>query len=182
MVLADGGQHHPGQRVAPVIDARELSPPVRPEAPDAISRRRLPAGQAVLEPLQRRGYLPGRLPPLDCVCPLASGAPWGAAFPRHSFVAPQSRQRRAPPARSVFARSLPGRLGAPPSLVTPSSLLSPGSAAPLRLARCLPARFRGALGRRLPSSLLRRSSVQAAPRPSSSLGCDPAAISGWLRA
>jgi phosphatidate cytidylyltransferase len=32
--------------------------------------------------------------------PLASGALLGAVFPRRSFVAPQSRQRRAPPARS----------------------------------------------------------------------------------
>src|SRR5260221_9306562 len=32
--------------------------------------------------------------------PLASGAPSGAAFPRRSSLAPQSRRRRAPPARS----------------------------------------------------------------------------------
>src|ERR1700730_2830305 len=32
--------------------------------------------------------------------PLASGAPLGAALPRRSSLAPQSRHRRAPPARS----------------------------------------------------------------------------------
>src|SRR5450631_1032336 len=35
---------------------------------------------------------------LSCLC--ASGAPQGAAFPGRSFLAPQSRRRRAPLARS----------------------------------------------------------------------------------
>src|ERR1039457_6696951 len=37
---------------------------------------------------------------LTVLAPLASGAPLGAAFPRRSSLAPQSRRRRAPPARS----------------------------------------------------------------------------------
>src|SRR5216683_343869 len=46
--------------------------------------------------------------------------------------------------------------------------------APRRLAHALlPARLRGALGRRLPSSLVPRSSVQATPRPSGSLMLGP---------
>src|SRR5215472_4921787 len=78
--------------------------------------------------------------------PLASGAPWGAAFPPRSSLAPQSRRRRAPSARSrCVPRSPPGRLGAPPSLLARSSLVSPG-------------------GTGAPSAR-----VQAAPRPSSSL-------------
>jgi DNA-binding MarR family transcriptional regulator len=40
--------------------------------------------------------LPSSLVPCS---PLASGAPQGAAFPRRSSLAPQSRQHRAPPAR-----------------------------------------------------------------------------------
>src|ERR1700680_3146573 len=39
------------------------------------------------------------LAPADCASRLASGAPWGAAFPRRSFLAPQSRRHRAPLAR-----------------------------------------------------------------------------------
>src|ERR1019366_9335058 len=35
-----------------------------------------------------------------CALPLASGAPEGSAFPRRSSLAPQSRRRRAPLARS----------------------------------------------------------------------------------
>src|SRR5260370_15209412 len=37
---------------------------------------------------------------LTLLPPLASGAPEGTAFPRRSFLAPQSRRRRAPAARS----------------------------------------------------------------------------------
>src|SRR3984893_15760201 len=44
--------------------------------------------------------------PLRPCIPLACGALWGAAFPRRSFLAPQSRQRRAPPARSRLAGGL----------------------------------------------------------------------------
>src|SRR6266851_4220338 len=43
-----------------------------------------------------------------------------------------------------------------------------------------PARLRGALWRRLPSSLVPRSSVQATPRPSSSLTVSPARLRGAL--
>src|SRR5690348_1337641 len=38
--------------------------------------------------------------------PLAPGAPLGAVFPRRSSVAPQSRRRRAPSARSCHASAL----------------------------------------------------------------------------
>src|ERR1039457_5813594 len=41
--------------------------------------------------------------------PLASGALSGAAIPRRSFLAPQSRRRRAPPARSCGWPDLAGR-------------------------------------------------------------------------
>src|SRR5215469_2626606 len=55
---------------------------------------------------------------------------------RRKLLAPQSRRRRAPPARcasgSPAGRSLRHRL--PSSLVASSSLLNPGGAAPLRLA------------------------------------------------
>ena len=71
------------------------------------------------------------LAPFDAgLSPLASGLP--------------SARLRAP-----LSSRLRGRLEAPPSLVAPSSLLSPGGTAEASL----------------PSSLLRRSSVQAAPRP-----------------
>ncbi len=54
--------------------------------------------------------------------------------------------------------------------------LQPAPARRLRAAHALsPARLRGALGHRLPSSLVPRFSVQAAPRPSSSLMGGPAA-------
>src|ERR1700730_11698186 len=58
--------------------------------------------------------------PLRPCIPLACGALWGAAFPRRSFLAPQSRQRRAPPARSGSApqsrqrRAPPARSGSAP--------------------------------------------------------------------
>src|SRR6266851_8874895 len=39
---------------------------------------------------------------------LASGAPQGASFPRRSFLAPQSRRRRAPSAHSWCASGLLG--------------------------------------------------------------------------
>src|SRR5258708_32310930 len=45
-------------------------------------------------------------PPLIRYFPLAFGAPLGAAFPRRSFLAPQSRQRRAAAARSFRVRVL----------------------------------------------------------------------------
>src|ERR1700677_715364 len=103
--------------------------------------------------------------------PLAYGAPSSASFPRRSVLAPQSSRRRAPPARSCcVSRSPTGRLQAPPSLVARSSLLRPVGAAPLLLAHAVsPARLRGAFRRLLPSSLVPRSSVQSAPRPSGSL-------------
>src|SRR6266851_5290351 len=44
-----------------------------------------------------------RLRLMPCL-PLACGALWGAAFPRRSSLAPQSRPRRAPPARSLRGR------------------------------------------------------------------------------
>src|ERR1039458_5828554 len=40
--------------------------------------------------------------PLMLCSPLACGGPGGAAFPRRSFLAPQSRRHRAPPARSYL--------------------------------------------------------------------------------
>jgi hypothetical protein len=42
----------------------------------------------------------------------------------------------AGPRTCLVSRSPTGRFGAPPSLVARSSLLSPGGAAPLRLAHC----------------------------------------------
>src|SRR5262249_12659901 len=56
---------------------------------------------------------------------------------RRRLLAPQSRRRRAPPARSCvvpLASGAPLRHRLPSSLVAGSSLLSPGGAAPLRLA------------------------------------------------
>src|SRR5215831_4580886 len=75
-----------------------------------------------------------------CLCfSLAFGALFGAPpslVARRRLLAPQSRRRRAPPARCVSGspsgRFLGHRL--PSSLVAGSSLLSPGGAAPLRLA------------------------------------------------
>src|SRR5580693_6274371 len=71
-----------------------------------------------------------------------------------------------------------GAPAAPPSLVARSSLLSPGGAAPLRLAllaRSPPGRPR----HRLPSSPVPRSSVQAAPRPFGSVGGEAAEGDGY---
>jgi hypothetical protein len=88
-------------------------------------------------------------PPVSCsVSPLASGAPYGVAFPRRSFLVPWSRHRRVPLARSFLSpRPAPGRLMALPSLVARSSFLGPGIAAPLQLAhaavRPRPPRLRG---------------------------------------
>src|SRR5258708_13779576 len=43
--------------------------------------------------------------------PLASGAPGGPAFPRRSFLAPQSRRRRAPLARGSWRDPAGGEAG-----------------------------------------------------------------------
>src|SRR5580700_10960010 len=49
------------------------------------------------------------MPLVMLALPLAYGAPLGAAFPRRSFLAPQSRPHRAPPARSLVVPPLLGR-------------------------------------------------------------------------
>src|SRR5258708_31497593 len=51
---------------------------------------------------ERAARLPDHPRQANGAClPLASWAPSGAAFPRRSSLAPQSRRRRAPPAFSV---------------------------------------------------------------------------------
>src|SRR6266568_2754738 len=79
------------------------------------------------------------------------------------------------------SRSPPGAFEAPPSLVTRPSLLSPGGAAPSGSLTVLPARLRAPLRHRLPSSLVPRSSVQAAPRPPARSPCFPLASGSLAR-
>src|SRR5216684_6876966 len=86
-----------------------------------------------------------------------------ATKPSEVIGSSSSGSRTVP--NALFTSSLTaGRFEAAPSLVAP--LLSPGTAAPLARSRLLVRSPRGALRRRLPSSLVPRSSVQASPRPS----------------
>ena len=70
----------------------------------------------------------------------------------------------------------PARDEAAPSLVARASLLSPGAAARLRPTHAVPPGLRRAMRRRLPSSLVPRSSVQAPPRASGPLMLSPAPL------
>src|SRR5262249_243620 len=110
-------------------------------------------------------------PPLRPPSPPPFSPPPPPAPPRFLCVpAPRAGPPRPPPPPP----------GPPPPPVARRPLLGPGGAAPLRLAVFL-ARLRGPTRlpcpphwHRLPSSLVRRSSVQAAPRPSGSLWFWPA--------
>src|SRR5262249_27153045 len=63
-------------------------------------------------------------PSARCASGSPPGRPGGTAFPPRSFLARQSRRRRAPRLAVLLAR-LRGALEAPPSLLARSSLVSP---------------------------------------------------------
>src|SRR5258708_21723393 len=73
--------------------------------------------------------------------PLASWAPGGPAFPRRSFLAPQSRRRRAPLARGSWRDPAGGEAGRLPQAEHEVGVLDcpPGGA----LSQCVEVRPRG---------------------------------------